>query len=117
MGHKEVPPPLAPGDFQLDPDKFKTGNMFADGAIKALCEFANTANFDHDNRRDIAEYAPVVIKMATVSKELSGFINVPGIVAWVKSHPEFFQKDKLLQATAAVEKLAEHGAELATITK
>lgn len=117
MSKKEQAPPLAPGDFQLDPNDYKTGNMFADGAVKALCEFLNTANFDHDNRRDIAEYAPVIIKIATVAKELGGFIDVPGIVAWVKSHPEFFQKDKLLQATAAVEKLAEHGAELATIAK
>lgn len=115
MSKHESAPPLQPGDFQLDPAQFKTGNMFVDGAIKSVCEALNTTDFDHDQRRDIAEYAPIAIKLFHATKDLSGFIDVPGIVAWVKTHPEFFKAGMAEPGLQKLETVASHVAEIAEI--
>lgn len=115
MSKHESAPPLQPGDFQLDPAQFKTGNMFVDGAIKSVCEALNSADLDHDQRRDIAEYAPIAVKLFHAAKDLSGFIDVPGIVAWVKTHPEFFKAGMVEPALQKLETVASHVAEIAEI--
>lgn len=107
MTDKQKPPvaPLKPGDFQL-PDHWKTGSgMIVDGLVNNLCDFINALDLNHDGRRDVAELAPYVGKIAPIAVELFQLVDTDKLKAFLKTSDIF--KDAATAATK-IELLAQH---------
>jgi|SRR6185437_3150929 len=109
-----------PGEFQINPDDYKTGNMFVDGAEKAIVKEVNDFDgINHNGVSDVAEFGPDILAMipvlqaaAPILQELAPELNAEGIKAWIMSHSgDFFHnvenvEKKLESLEPELEKLA-----------
>ena len=68
---KDAPPPLQPGDFQLDP-KMVHVNPLIDGQLRKGVQEINEMDLNHDGKRDIAQlhaaYVAVVPMLALLNE-------------------------------------------------
>ncbi len=92
------------------------GNMVVDKVFEGL----NGLDMNHNQKSDVAEIAPFIIKAAPIClamypkvKALAAYIKVDAIIAWFKSHTEFFTDLKAAEVHLA--ELAPHLDQLAAI--
>lgn len=112
MGKKNEDAPLRPGDYQIDEKDpiFDTGNFMINGGIKGLIQWFNKLDFNGDHIRDVAQLAPIVIRLipvfvaaAPLIKEFLPMLNVAGIKNWFLSHSkDFFTVEKAVVETHLV---------------
>lgn len=100
------------GEFQLNRkelgiDAGMVGNALVDKVFDAL----NNLNLNHNQKSDIAEIAPLVIKIAPVLMQLAPLINADGVKDWALSHKEFFHD--VAEAAKKIEAAAKVAAEAA----
>ncbi len=94
MSHKDEPKVVhTPGELQLNPDDFKTGNFVVDGAAKGVIKAANDFDgINHNGKSDIAEFGPFVLKAIPVLQALAPVVHPELFEAWLLSHD--WVKDK-----------------------
>lgn len=95
------------GEYQLDRkhmgvDAGMVGNALVDKVFGAL----NDLDLNHDQKSDVAEVAPYIIKAMPFIIQLAPLIEPDGVKAWLISHKDFFkdavEAAKQIEAAAAV---------------
>src|SRR5476651_195459 len=96
-----------PGEFQLDAAQFKTGNVFADGAIKAIVKALNATDANHDGISDVAELAPYVFKLMPLIMAIYPYIHIEHFIQWFVDHPFILDKaavsENMFKAATVIE--------------
>lgn len=77
--------------IELPEDVEKQIPFMVRGLVKDAIESLNKIDWNHDNKRDVAQIAPFVIKALPVLIELSKLIDWQKLIAWVIQQ---FAKDK-----------------------
>ena len=87
--------PIDHTGYQLDRkalniDAGMVGNAIIDKVFAALDDL----DMNHDQKSDVAELAPFVIKAAPFIQAIAPLINLSGVKSWLATHPEFFTDAK-----------------------
>lgn len=96
-----------PKPFQLNPDDFKTGNLFLDGAVKSAVKKANTVDLNHDGKADISQIAAVVMGALPLLVALNDAVDFEAAAKALAEKPFVKDKEVFKHAILQLGKLAE----------
>lgn len=100
-------------DFQLDKKQLTKDLPFLlRGPVGSFIDWANNLDANHDGKKDIAQIAPVVIKVLPLLAAFIPLIDKEKFVQWICKHDWCKDADKVKEIIEKLEPLTENLAKL-----
>ena len=103
----DAPPPLQPGDFQLDP-KMVHVNPLIDGQLRKAVNEVNEMDLNHDGKRDIAQLHAAYVAVVPMLALLNECVDFEQLAEQFADNPAIKDKAKFAELLKLAGAFAEH---------
>lgn len=104
---KDAPPPLQPGDFQIDPKGVHI-NPLVDGAARKAVQEINEMDLNHDGKRDIAQVHAAYTAVVPMLALLNEAVDFEQLAEQFADNPAIKDKAKFAEVLKLAGAFAEH---------
>lgn len=105
MGKKETP--KTEGEFQLNPDDFKTGNFLLDKPAAAAIKAINELDLNKDGKRDLGQVVALGVKILPLLGVLNEVVDFEELAEAVAESDFVKDKEKFKETIVKLGSLAE----------